>query len=700
MEWVEITHSDIIANLPTDVHAHWVTWLTQFPDKTGRLEQIIDNTVREFRDGIRTIPSNQMHDNESFLPQSAVRHCESIIIFTLAMEMGVELSGAGNSARNAADVFLRQLQFGRWTTRTDTYKQPTPLFTIPQMNQFPSRVLPFILAFFLPLAAYAGWIRPDRDIWDIRVLPTFAPIRYTNTTTTLYGHLQGIDNLFGTLQSQLSFVPHFTPSEQAVSLHFPFTSSPGPLGGNMWLSTSYGGLRFGWQSFDDAWTTPSYLLLDTDGQIPLSRMTNAFSQYPVGEGDSSFIAWRDSLVVHTASDLDDIPNAYAGMIASVIADSHHNNAYLALHDQEEHSHPWSADHGSSVTDLAVDTNGYLYTVSFVSSGATTRKYAPDGTEITTGWPKHHGAAVYGVAVCPDGYVYTVGSKTHPDGITARKYEPDGTEITTGGWPISGSSSYSIILDPDGNIYIGSDSLSPSQSLHKYSPDGMEITDGWPIPAPGINVNELAIDTNGYIYVNRRISFVPSFRIHKHAFDGTEITDGWPMDPPYPVTDITVDSDGNLYTASHLFDNSTIRKYQPDGTEITEGWPNNHGANLSSVVVSPDGHIYAGGFRTPDGITLRRYTADGTEDTSWTQDHGATISAVITDSRGDVYIGGARAPDLFTTRKYVTTPPPLLWHPLGASGRFFFPAGDYLSGDGTNLFYTTADGTITNQITSN
>lgn len=33
-------------------------------------------------------------------------------------------------------------------------------------------------------------------------------------------------------------------------------------------------------------------------------------------------------------------------------------------------------------------------------------------------------------------------------------------------------------------------------------------------------------------------------------------------------------------------------------------------------------------------------------------------------------------------------------------RFYFPGGDSLHGDGTNLFYTTADAQTTNQITSN
>jgi hypothetical protein len=113
MIWVEITLADVLAHLPTDIKTSYDTWLVSYPDKAGRLATLTDNTIREFRDAIKSNPANVVDPRETFLPQSAVRHVESIIIFNLAMEMGVDLDSAGNSARTSADVFLRQIPYGR-----------------------------------------------------------------------------------------------------------------------------------------------------------------------------------------------------------------------------------------------------------------------------------------------------------------------------------------------------------------------------------------------------------------------------------------------------------------------------------------------------------------------------------------------------------------------------------------------------------
>lgn len=141
MIWVEVTTEDVLANMPTDVHEHYTEWLVAHPDKSDRLDMLTANTLREFRDALKSNHANQVDARSTYLPQSAVRHCENIIIFTLAMEMGLKLSGAANSARTSADVFLRQIPFGRWKATTDEPFVPSPLWVVPEQSRFDGRVL-------------------------------------------------------------------------------------------------------------------------------------------------------------------------------------------------------------------------------------------------------------------------------------------------------------------------------------------------------------------------------------------------------------------------------------------------------------------------------------------------------------------------------------------------------------------------------
>ena len=141
MIWVEVTSEDVLANMPTDVREHYDEWLVAHPDKSDRLAALTANALREFRDALKSNHANQVDPREPYLPQSAIRHCENIIIFTLAMEMGLELSGAANSARTSADVFLRQIPFGRWKTTTDVQSTPTPRWVVPEWSLYDGRVL-------------------------------------------------------------------------------------------------------------------------------------------------------------------------------------------------------------------------------------------------------------------------------------------------------------------------------------------------------------------------------------------------------------------------------------------------------------------------------------------------------------------------------------------------------------------------------
>lgn len=142
MEWVEITVDSIFANLPTDVKAKYAAWLDDNPYKAGRLAEITANTIKEFRYAIQSAYANLLDPRENFLPQSAVRHCESIIVFTLLMEMGLEMSTAANSARNAADIYLRGIPFHRFKFTSEDAEPPRPRWTVPERTPDIGRALP------------------------------------------------------------------------------------------------------------------------------------------------------------------------------------------------------------------------------------------------------------------------------------------------------------------------------------------------------------------------------------------------------------------------------------------------------------------------------------------------------------------------------------------------------------------------------
>lgn len=190
MEWVEITVEGVISRMPTDVKARYDAWLVSYPDKANRLAEITANTIREFRDNIKSVPKNYWHEDETYLPQSAVRHVDTIIVFTLSMEMGLPIDTAGIGARYAADIFLRQILMGRYTTTTEKGGEGTPRYNAPTRDTA-GRALPAFLAVMLAFVQFAagGWIRPDSAIYDTEVMTTFVPSDYPISSATLFGHL-------------------------------------------------------------------------------------------------------------------------------------------------------------------------------------------------------------------------------------------------------------------------------------------------------------------------------------------------------------------------------------------------------------------------------------------------------------------------------------------------------------------------------
>ena len=214
MEWVQITTAGILSHLPTDVSSRYTTWLASNPDRAGRLAEITANTIREFRDAIKSVPANSWHVDETYLPQSAVRHCENIIIFTLCMEMGIPIDTAGISAFTSANIYLRQIPYGRMKMiDQDEIGLGSPSYAVPEASA--GRALPSMaLVFFLCVArTMGGWIETGRYLSDTEIATTFTPSAYSITTATLFGHLQGINAAIAAAASSENIVLKYAATE-------------------------------------------------------------------------------------------------------------------------------------------------------------------------------------------------------------------------------------------------------------------------------------------------------------------------------------------------------------------------------------------------------------------------------------------------------------------------------------------------------
>ena len=132
MFWPLVTSDSILATFSPGLATDYQQWLVANPGKAGRLDEIIDMVVGEFRAALESNPEAVMDEIEDSLPPACLRHATNIIIFQLKGEMDKTMSDAENAAAIRADVFLR----GIWmesipaakevVSQSPSYTQPEP----------------------------------------------------------------------------------------------------------------------------------------------------------------------------------------------------------------------------------------------------------------------------------------------------------------------------------------------------------------------------------------------------------------------------------------------------------------------------------------------------------------------------------------------------------------------------------------------
>ena len=107
MNWPIITSVSIQSVFSPALASDYQQWLVAHPGKAGRLDEIVDMVVGEFRAALESNPEAVMDEIEDSLPPSCLRHSTHIIIFQLKGEMDKTLTEAENAAAIRADIFLR-----------------------------------------------------------------------------------------------------------------------------------------------------------------------------------------------------------------------------------------------------------------------------------------------------------------------------------------------------------------------------------------------------------------------------------------------------------------------------------------------------------------------------------------------------------------------------------------------------------------
>ena len=132
MSWPLVTSESILTALSPGLAADYQQWLVDNPGKVGRLDEIIEMVVDEFRAALESNPETVMDTAAGTLPPSCLRHATNIIIFQLKGEMDKTLSEAENAAASRADVFLRGIWMesipagSQAVPQSPSYKQPEP----------------------------------------------------------------------------------------------------------------------------------------------------------------------------------------------------------------------------------------------------------------------------------------------------------------------------------------------------------------------------------------------------------------------------------------------------------------------------------------------------------------------------------------------------------------------------------------------
>ena len=143
MAWIAITQEMLLNSMSEDLRLQYSQWI-QDPQKQENMAFIVNNTTSEFRTAIGNNPSNILGPAGT-IPDSCARHAINIIIGTMLMQFDAQLSPEARNAMEKADIFLRQVGYGKYKMEpggdAGSVSLPTPRYSLDPAEQ-PERALP------------------------------------------------------------------------------------------------------------------------------------------------------------------------------------------------------------------------------------------------------------------------------------------------------------------------------------------------------------------------------------------------------------------------------------------------------------------------------------------------------------------------------------------------------------------------------
>lgn len=132
MDWVVINRTRIEIAMPVALRTEYDAWVLAHPAKLFRIDGIVANLVAEFRTGLEANPENELDPDTTKLPLSCVRHCETLCLYDIAIEIGANVLEDEMAGVSKAEIFLRYMFSGRFfMTGGDERVEPTPRYGRP-----------------------------------------------------------------------------------------------------------------------------------------------------------------------------------------------------------------------------------------------------------------------------------------------------------------------------------------------------------------------------------------------------------------------------------------------------------------------------------------------------------------------------------------------------------------------------------------